>query len=314
MTAFDLICIGRSSLDLFAENIGATFADVTGFKAFVGGSPTNVCVMAGRLGLKTAMITGLGDDYTREFILKFLRSEGIGTDFITLKRGMQTNTVMVALQPPTEMQFVALHANNADLELTIDDMHKAPLAETKALLFSGMCLLQEPSRSATQSAAETARNGGATVLMDLDYRVPMWSDPRIYGITTRLTLSLVDIAIGTEEEVMAAASESDLNAAIERLKNIVHSAVIVKKGEHGAAAHLKNGEVIDVPAFRVDVVNFLGAGDAFAGAFAYAHLNGWDWERALTFANAAGALIVSRHGTANEMPTLAEIEALIANK
>ncbi|MEQ8672570.1 MAG: 5-dehydro-2-deoxygluconokinase [Aggregatilineales bacterium] len=311
MTEFDLICIGRSSLDLFAENIGATFADVTGFKAFVGGSPTNVCVMAGRLGLKTAMITGLGDDYTRDFILKFLYEEGVSTDYITLKRGMQTNTVMVALEPPTDMQFVALHANNADLALTIDDMHKAPLATSRALLFSGMCLMQEPSRSATQAAAETARNGGAIVLMDLDYRVPMWSDARIYGITTRLTLNLVDIVLGTEEEVMAAASATDLDVAIERLKNIAHSAVIVKKGERGAEAHLKNGEVISVPAFKVDVVNFLGAGDAFAGAFAYAHLNGWDWGRALTFANAAGALIVSRHGTANAMPTLAEIDALI---
>ena len=307
----DLICLGRASLDLFADDIGAPFADVTRFSAYVGGSPTNVCVMAGRLGLKTAMITGLGGDYTSDFILKFLREEGVDTAYIVRKAGMQTNTVMVALQPPEHMQFVALHANNADLALTIDDMLAAPLADCNMLLFSGMGLLSDPSRSATQYAAETARASGATVFMDLDYRAPMWSDPRIYGVTARLSLALVDVAIGTEDEVRAAAGTDDLDAAVARLLPIIHDALIVKRGADGATVYRKDDSALHIPTYPVQVVNFLGAGDAFAGALLYATHQGWTWERRLRFANAAGALIVSRQGTANAMPTYDEIMTLV---
>lgn len=309
--AHDLICFGRSSLDLFANELGAKFADVKSFSAFVGGSPTNVCVSASRLGLKTAMVTGLGDDYTSGFIRQFFQNEGINTEYIALKGGYQTNTVMVALQPPVDMQFVALHANNADLELTIDDMQAVPVAQSRAVLFSGMCLLQEPSRSATQYIAELARLAGTIVFMDLDYRAPMWSDPRIFGITVRLTLPLVDIAIGTEDECRGAGGTDDLDEAIERLLSLVQTALIVKRGAQGSTVYTKDGQVIDSPPFKVDVTNFLGAGDAYAGATIYAYLNGWDWEKSARFANACGAYMVAQHGTANAMPTLAELEAFI---
>jgi len=305
------MCLGRASLDLFGDNVGASFADTRKFSAYVGGSPTNVCIAAQRLGLNTAMITALGGDYTSDFILKFLQDEGISTDYVAVKPGMQTNTVMVALQPPDAMQFVALHANNADLELTIDDVLAAPLDATDALLFSGMCLLQDPSRSATQYAAEHAHRHGATIYMDLDYRTKMWSDPRIYGVTARLTLVLVDVVIGTEEEVMTAAGQDDLDTAIAILRDLVRVAVVVKRGAKGASVYTCDGETIDMPAFKVDVVNFLGAGDAFAGTFIYAHQNGKTWAEALRLANGAGAMIVSQHGTGNVMPTLDTLQAFI---
>ena len=309
--SFDLICFGRSSLDLFATEIGAKFADVKNFSAFVGGSPTNVCVAASRLGLKTAMVTGLGDDYTSGFIRQFLAEEGISTDYIAIKQGYQTNTVMVALQPPESMQFVALHANNADLELTIDDALKSPIADTRAILFSGMGLLQEPSRSATQYIAEHARSLGKMVFMDLDYRPPMWSDPRIYGVTARLTLPLVDIAIGTEDEVRGAGGTESLDNAIECILDLVNTALIVKRGVNGSTVYTKDGQIFNASPFTVNIVNFLGAGDAYAGAIIYAYLNEWSWERSARFANASGALIVSQHGTANVMPTHEQIKAFM---
>lgn len=308
---YDLVCMGRSTLDLFGDEIGAPFADLGGFRAFVGGCPTNICVAAQRLGLKTALLTGVGDDYVSEFICQFLNAENIDTTHVLLKPGFQTNTVIVALQPPERMQFVPYYANNADLELTVEDALNAPIAESRALLFSGMGLLQEPSRSATQYAADHARTHGAKVFMDLDYRVPMWPNPQVYGITARVTLPLVDIAIGTEDEVRAAAEADGLEAAVERLLGLVHEAVIVKKGAAGSTVYTAEGAVHDVAPFEVEVVNFLGAGDAFAGGFIYGCLNGWPVERAARLGNACGAMLVAEHGTANAMPRLDDVLAFI---
>lgn len=307
----DLICIGRSSIDLFATPPGTVFDDVTTFDAFVGGSPTNICVAAHRLGLNTAMMTGVGDDYVSGFILKFLKQEGIETRYIAFKPGYHTNAVMAAVQPPEHMQFVAYGARNADLELGMEDVEALPITDSRALLISGMGLITDPSRSATQYAAEQARFAGKTVFMDLDYRVPMWRDSRIYGITTRLTLPLVDVAIGTEAEVCAAAGIEDTTSAVVRLLPLVREAIVVKRGGDGCTVYLKDGTMHEVAPFPVEVVNFLGAGDAFAGALIYARLTGQDWPEAARFANAAGAYLVNRQGTANVMPTLAQLEAFI---
>lgn len=309
--AYDLICMGRSSIDLFANPPGQPFDEVKQFDAFVGGSPTNICVAAHRLGLKTAMVTGVGDDYVSGFILKFLQAEGIETRYITFKPGYRTNAVMAAVQPPDLMQFVPYSADNADLELSMNDVENVPLTETRALLISGMALIRDPSRSATQYAAEQARFAGKTVFMDLDYRVPMWTDARTYGVTARMTLALVDVAIGTEAEVSAAAGIEDVTSAVVRLLPLVREAVVVKRGEKGCTVYHTDGSIYEVDSFPVDVVNFLGAGDAFAGALIHARLSGADWAQAARFANAAGAYLVAQQGTANAMPTRSELQAFI---
>jgi len=308
---FDLLCMGRASLDLFGDQLGVDFADLTGFKAYVGGSTTNICVAATRMGLKTALLTGVGDDYVSGFLTRFLQNEGIDTQSVLRKLGKQTNTVLVALQPPEEMQFVAMHANNADLEITVDDVLAAPITDCRAFQFNGMNLLKEPSRSSTQFAAETARAHGAVVLMDLDYRAPMWADPRVYGVTTRLTLPLADVAMGGEAEVIAAAGVDDLERATSILLEKVQQALIVKHGSRGSTVYTVAGAVHEVPPFSVEVVNFLGAGDAFAGSFTWAYLQGWSVERAARLGNAAGALMVSEHGTANAMPTNVQVMAFL---
>lgn len=308
---FDLICMGRSTLDLFANELGVPFRDIRSFAAFVGGCPNNICVMAHRLGLKATIITGVGGDLSADFVRTFLQREGIDTSCVFSKPGFQTNTVLVAIQPPDDFQFVPYHASNADLELTIDDVAKAPLAATRAFLFSGMCLLQDPSRSATQFAAERARQNGALVCMDADYREAMWPDARIYGITARVTLPLVDVLIGTEEELAAAAGQALLADALVVLLDNVQQAVVVKRGKRGSSVYSKTGSVVHTDPYLVQVVNPLGAGDAFAGGFIYGMLQGWDWAPCARFANACGAFIVTKHGCANDMPTLAQVQALM---
>ena len=303
--------MGRSSLDLFGDEVGTHFDDQTGFKAYVGGSPTNICVAAQRLGLKTSLLTGMGDDYVRGFLLKFLKAEGIDTQSIIFKPGMHTNTVLVALQPPVEMQFVAYHSNNADLEISVDDVLNAPIVASRVLLFTGMGLLKEPSRSATQYAADFARSNQTKVFMDLDYRPPMWPDARVYGITARVTLPLVDIAMGTVEEVCGAAGTDAIDSAVEKLLKLVNEALIVKQGEAGSTVYTVDGAVHHIDPFQTSVVNFLGAGDAFAGGFIYSYLNGKSIPEAARFGNACGAYIVGQHGTANALPTLDQIQAFI---
>lgn len=311
MPNYDLLCIGRSTLDLFANEVGVPFANVNSFSAFAGGCPTNICVGAHRMGLKTALLTGMGDDYVSDFLLNFLKKEGIDTRHVVIKPGTQTNAVMVALQPPEDMQFVAYHANNADLELTIKDMTASPLDDCRMVLFSGMGLLKDPSRSATQFAIEQARSSGAIIVMDLDYRVPMWPDPRVYGVATRTTLPLVDLAIGTKDEILAAAGRDKLVPAIERLLTLVSEAVVLKEGAAGSIVYTTDGGMYRAAPFKVKVVNFLGAGDAFAGGMLWARLNGWGWRKAARLGNACGAIVVSKQGTANVMPVLAEATAFV---
>lgn len=308
----DLICLGRCSLDLYSNDPGLPFAALRTLSAYAGGCPTNICVAARRLGLKTAMLTGLGDDEVAGFILNFLKQEGVETRYITPKPGALTNIIVAALHPPDDIEAVAYHASNADLELNIDDVRAAPLDYARALLFTGMGLLRDPSRSATFHAVERTRAAGGSIFMDLDFRRSMWPDPRVYGVNARWVLPQVDVAIGTEKEVMGAADSDDLDAAIAQVRQLPRQALIVKRGERGSTVYTADGQVINAAPFPVDVVNFMGAGDAFAGAVVYGYLNGWNWARAARFANANGALIVNRHGTANAMPTLDEITHFMA--
>lgn len=307
----DLVCMGRSSLDLFGDALGQGFAQQTRFNAYVGGSPNNICVAARRLGLRTGMLTAVGADYAGDFIVEFLRREGVDVSGVKLKPGYITNTVAVALLPPDQMEFVAYHALNADLQLTMGDVLDSPLASSRVALISGMGLLADPARTATLFAAELAREQGARIIMDVDYRAPMWEHPRSFGVVARSALRLVDIAIGTDEELIAAAGQHDLASAVERLLGLVSIAVVVKRGADGSTVYTKTGEVHPAAAFPAQVVNFLGAGDAFAAGFIYQYLNGADWRTCARFGNACGAIIVAEHGTANMMPPLAQVQAFI---
>ena len=327
ISSYDLVTIGRSSIDLYANDIGAPFEEITSFGAFVGGCPTNIAVGAQRLGLKTALVTAVGEDPVGDFVLRFLRQEGVDHQFIPRKADRRTSAVLLGIQPPDRFPLVFYRDNCADLALTIDDVNQAPLDRTRALLITGTGLSQEPSHGATLAAAQRAKAAGARVYMDLDFRLDQWHDPRAYSVEVATTLSLVDIAIGTEEEVKAAAGagiprvqdaqmsspdvSGDLDRAIATLLDCGLEALVVKHGAQGARAHLRGGEVVSADPFTIDVVNVLGAGDAFAAGLIYGLNHGWDWRRCLRMANATGAIVVTRQGCANFMPTEAEALAFV---
>lgn len=318
---YDLITMGRSSIDLYANEVGSPFVEIKSFAAYVGGSPTNIAVGARRLGLEVALLTAVGDDQVGNFVLHFLKGEGVETRYIPRKLGARTSAVVLGIEPPDRFPLVFYRDNAADTQLTIDDVLAAPIAASRAIEVSGTGLSREPGRSATFLAAERAKAAGATVFFDLDFRADQWHDPRAYGVNARALLPLVDVAIGTEEEVNAAmltdpgqlritdqqvsAPEigGDLDANINALLGAPSGpeALVVKRGVRGAAVHLRSGEVIEAPGFPVEVYNVLGAGDAFASGFIYGRLKGWDWFKSARMGNACGAIVVTRHGCANFM-------------
>jgi 5-dehydro-2-deoxygluconokinase len=333
MTAetYDLIAMGRSSIDLYANDVGAPFVAITSFAAYIGGCPTNISVGAQRLGLRTALLTAVGEDPVGDFILHALQREKVDTQFIPRKPGRRTSAVVLGIEPPDQFPLVYYRDNCADIELTIDDVLATPIAEARCLLVSGTGLSKEPSRSATLFAAEQARRAGAEVVLDLDFRPDQWHDPRAFGVTIRAALRLVDIAIGTEDEINAAMLtdprqitltqsqvsdarvSGDTEAAVRALLALGPRALIQKRGAQGARVHLA-GESIDAPGFPVQVYNILGAGDAFAAGFLYGHLSGWGWYKSARLGTACGAIVVTRHGCANFMPTYEEAIAFVEER
>src|SRR5579883_2347309 len=201
---YDVTAMGRSSIDLYSNDTGAPFEEITSFAAYVGGCPTNISVGARRLGLHPALLTAVGEDQVGNFILHFLQKEGVETRFIPRKPGHRSSAVVLGIEPPDRFPLTYYRDNCADIELTIDDVLAAPLADCHTLLISGTGLSKEPGRSAMLFAAELARSSGATVVLDIDYRPDQWTDQRAFGVTLRSALRLVDIVIGTEDEINAA--------------------------------------------------------------------------------------------------------------
>ena len=201
--AYDVITYGRSSIDLYSANIGADFVDIQAFNAFVGGSPLNIAVGAKRLGLKSALLTGIGQDQVGDFLLNFLKKEGVETKFIPRIPGSRTSAVILGIQPPDNFPLVYYRENCADSKVTIDDVIHANIGTCRLFEISATALNVEPSRSAGFFAAEEARKNNVPVLIDLDFRADQWHDARSFGITSRAYLRNCSIALGTEEEILA---------------------------------------------------------------------------------------------------------------
>src|SRR5438876_3087616 len=175
---FDLITMGRSSIDLYSNDVGAPFPEIKSFAAYVGGSPTNIAVGAQRLGLRTAVLTAVGEDPVGDFILKFLKDEGVETRFIPRKPGTRTSAVVLGIEPPDKFPLVYYRDNCADNQLSIDDVLAAPLVGCRVFEFSGTCLSREPSRSATIFAAEQPRQAGAKIVFAAGFRSDQSHDAR----------------------------------------------------------------------------------------------------------------------------------------
>jgi 5-dehydro-2-deoxygluconokinase len=240
---------------------------------------------------------------------------------------------VLGIEPPDRFPLTYYRENCADIELSIDDVLASPVTDAHYLLISGTGLSKEPSRSATMFAAEYAQRHGTKVVLDIDFRPDQWHDPRAFGITLRSVLRSVDIVLGTEDEINAmmmgeraevrlthsqvsdARVDGDVDAAIDTILQMGPRVLFQKRGGDGSRVHVITSDGIDridAPGYPVDVYNILGAGDAYAGGVVYGLSHGWDWRAAARLGNACGAIVVTKHGCANFMPTLSEVEAFVA--
>lgn len=311
IAALDLLCMGRSSIDLYAHEIGVPIASVKSFDAYVGGCPTNVAVGTRRLGVRSGLLTGVGTDQVGDFVLHFLEREGVDVSAVPRFRERRTSAALLTIQPPDRFPLTFYRDNCADIGLTIDHVRESPATTSTLLFVTGTGLSEDPSRTATLFAAESARAAGNRVILDVDYRSGLWASEDAFGANVRALARHAHIAIGTEEELRAATNRSNVDDACKRMLETGIELLVLKRGAEGARVFTPGARSEDVEPFRITVMNVLGAGDAFASGFIYGYLQGWPASKAARLGNATGAIVVTRHGCANFMPTIPEVREFL---
>lgn len=311
--------MGRVGVDIYPEQVGVGLEDVTSFGKFLGGSPTNVAVAAARHGRSAAVITRTGDDPFGRFIHQALRGFGVDDRYVSAIPDLPTPVTFCEIFPPDHFPLYFYRRPTApDLQIRADELDLDAVVAADVFWVTGTGLSEEPSRSATMAALEARagrpdHHGGgprATVL-DLDYRSMFWSSDEEAHKHVSAALPYVDVAVGNLEECRVAVGEHEPDRAADALLAAGVQFAVVKQGPAGVLGARRDERVV-VPPHPVEVVNGLGAGDAFGGALCHAVLSGWDVERTLRFANVAGAVVAGRLACADAMPTTAELQALLA--
>jgi 5-dehydro-2-deoxygluconokinase len=309
MADLEVITMGRVSVDLYPEQIGVPLAEVRTFAKFLGGSATNVAVAAARLGHRAAVITKVGDDGFGAYVRSALEQFGVDARWVGTDPVLRTPLAFCEIYPPDNFPLLFYREPKApDINIEVEDLDLEAIAEAPLFWVTGTGLSEEPSRTATLSALE-ARCGGMTVV-DLDYRPMFWESEAEAGRLYREALRHATVAVGNQEEVEVAVGTDDPLEASEALLDLGIELAIVKQGPRGVLARTAEG-IAEVSPIEVEILNGLGAGDAFGGALCHALLSGWDPERTIRFANAAGAIVASRLACADDMPTADEVEDLL---
>lgn len=313
MTVYDVITTGRISVDLYPEQVGVPLAEVTSFGKFLGGSPANVAVAAARLGHRAAVITKVGAEGFGDYLRAALESFGVDNRWVGTDPSLQTPLAFCEIFPPDHFPLVFYREPKApDLNLRPKDFDFDAIATARVFWTTGTGLSQEPSRGTTLAALET-RPAGAITIHDLDHRPMFWDAETDAGRFAQEALGHATVAVGNQDEVAVAVDTRDPKEASEALLDLGVELAIVKQGPRGVLARTAT-ELVEVGPITVKIVNGLGAGDAFGGALCHGLLSGWDLERTLRYANAAGAIVASRLACADAMPEGHEIDALLADQ
>jgi 5-dehydro-2-deoxygluconokinase len=306
---YDLITMGRVGVDLYPEQIGVPLADVRTFAKSLGGSATNVAVAAARLGAHAAVITKVGDDPFGPYVRSALRGFGVDDAFVGTHPTLRTPVVFCEIFPPDDFPLLFYREPTApDMTLAVDELDVEAIRDARAFWTTGTGLSAEPSRSATL-AALGARERGITV-HDLDHRRMFWDDESEAGRWARAALAHATVAVGNRDEVAVATGTRDPEAAADALLELGVELAIVKRGPEGVLARTRD-ERVEVPPVPVDVVNGLGAGDAFGGALVHGLLHDLPLERTIRLANAAGSYVAGQLACADAMPTISDLEGAL---
>lgn len=321
----DVITIGRSSVDLYGAQIGGRLEDMASFNKYIGGSPTNIAAGTARLGLKSALITRVGDEHMGRFITEELQREGVDTRGIVTDPERLTALVLLGIRDQEQFPLIFYRDNCADMALCEDDIDKGFVTKARAVVATGTHLSHSRTEAAVLKALNIARADGMQTALDIDYRPNLWGlsghgdgENRFIAsdkVTAKLqsTLHLFDLIVGTEEEFHIAGGTTDTVAALRAVRRVSGGTLVCKRGAMGAVAF--TGDIPDRlddgqsgPGFPIEVFNVLGAGDGFMSGLLTGWLTGQDWPTALKYANACGAFAVSRHGCTPAYPSWAELD------
>lgn len=326
----DLICLGRLGVDLYAQQVGARLEDVSSFAKYLGGSSANIAFGTARLGLKSAMLSRVGDDHMGRFLLESLAREGCDVSAVKVDPQRLTALVLLGLKDRETFPLVFYRENCADMALCAADIDETFIASSKALLITGTHFSTDGVYQASLQALDYAEKHGVRRVLDIDYRPVLWGLAGKADGETRFVadqqvsqhvqgiLGRFDLIVGTEEEFLIAGGSDDLLTALRTVRSVSAATLVVKLGPQGCTVihgeippRLEDGAIY--PGVRVEVLNVLGAGDAFMSGF----LSGWleeaSDERCCQLANACGGLVVSRHACAPAMPTRAELDYLFSS-
>ncbi len=325
MKTLDVITIGRSSVDLYGAQVGGRLEDMASFNKYIGGSPTNMAAGTARLGLKSALITRVGDEHMGRFIREELVREGVDVRGVKTDPERLTALVLLGIRDQEQFPLIFYRENCADMALCEDDIDPGFIAEAGAVVVTGTHLSHPQTEAAVIKALKLARENGARTGLDIDYRPNLWGvaghgdgESRFVesaGVTAKLqsTLHYFDLIVGTEEEFHIAGGTTDTIAALRKVREHSDATLVCKRGPMGASAFtgnipdsLDDGE--SGPGFPIEVFNVLGAGDGFMSGLMRGWLRDCDWPTSLTYANACGALAVSRHGCAPAYPSWEELQ------
>jgi 5-dehydro-2-deoxygluconokinase len=311
MSAFEVLTMGRIGVDLYPQQVGVGLDEVESFGKYLGGSASNVAVAAARYGRRVAVITRTGEDPFGTFLHKALRGYGVDDRYVTPVPGLPTPVTFCEIFPPDDFPLYFYRLPKApDLEIHREELDTDAIRAAGVFWVTVTGLSEEPSRSATLAALEARGRRDITVL-DLDYRPMFWPSREEARRWVQQALPHVTVAVGNLDECETAVGEREPLAAAQALHGFGVKLAVVKQGPKGVLA--SDGTVTaEVPPVPVEVLNGLGAGDAFGGALCHGLLAGWDIERVMRFANAAGAIVASRLACSDAMPTAAEVDALLA--
>jgi len=307
---FDLIAMGRIGVDVYPLQTGVSLRDVSSFGKYLGGSATNVAVAAARYGRRSAIVTRTGDDPFGAFLHDALRRFGVDDRYVTSVPGLPTPVTFCEIFPPDDFPLYFYREPKApDLEIRAGELDLDAIRAARIFWVTVTGLSQEPSRSATLAALEARGRAGITIL-DLDYRPMFWPSREEARSWVQRALPHVTVAAGNLDEWDTAVATRNPRAAAAEAHALGVELAVVKQGPAGVLAD-DGATAVEVPPVPVEVVNGLGAGDAFGGALCHGLLAGWELERVMRFCNTAGALVASRLACANAMPEEHEVEAML---
>ena len=325
MASLDLITIGRSSVDLYGAQVGGRLEDMASFNKYIGGSPTNIAAGTARLGLKSALITRVGDEHMGRFIREELAREGVDTRGVKTDPDRLTALVLLGIRDDKQFPLIFYRENCADMALCEEDIDEEFIAQSRSVVATGTHLSNPRTEAAVLKALELARKHGGRTALDIDYRPNLWGlsghgdgENRFIAseaVTAKLqaTLHHFDLIVGTEEEFHIAGGTTDTIKALRAVRAVSKATLVCKRGADGAVAfegaipdHLDDG--LAGQGFPIEVFNVLGAGDGFMSGLLKGWLDDEDWPTALKYANACGAFAVSRHGCAPAYPSWVELD------